>query len=195
MVCKRGFKMKNFKLLVLAGVVSLPLTVAANAADNNAYVPDEAATMTGFYLRGDLGANYLTSPVPANVWAFNAGGGFGYQFSDNFRADVTGNWTSNFNVAPGATLSTADVMGNVYLDWKNDSPITPYVGVGAGYGWVNRTGIGVNDQGVALGATAGVSMDMTSNLALDVGYHFKDIMITGDDAVDHSVTAGLRFKF
>ncbi|MDE2444662.1 MAG: porin family protein [Alphaproteobacteria bacterium] len=187
--------MKFFKLMMLAGVVTLPLAVAAQAADNNAYVPSEASTMTGFYLRGDLGANYLTSPAPANVWAFNGGGGFGYQFSDNFRADVTGNWTSNYNVAPGATLSTADVMGNVYFDWKNDSPITPYVGVGAGYGWVNRAGIGVNDQGVAIGATAGVSMDMTNNLALDVGYHFKDIMIAGDDAVDHSVTAGLRFKF
>lgn len=187
--------MKSFKLILLAGVVSLPLVMSAHAADNNAYVPDEASTVTGFYLRGDVGAGYLTSPAPANVGAFTAGGGFGYQFNDNFRADVTGNWTSNYNVAPGATLSTTAVLGNIYYDWKNDSPITPYVGVGAGYGWVNRAGIGVNDSGVALGLNAGVSLDMTSNLALDVGYHFRDIMITGDDAAEHSVTAGLRFKF
>ena len=187
--------MKSFKLVLLAGVVSLPFMAVAQAADNNADVPSEASTMTGFYLRGDVGAGYLTSPGPANVAAFTGGGGIGYQFSDNFRADVTGDWTSNYNVAAGATLSTAAVMGNVYFDWKNDSPITPYVGVGAGYGWVNRAGIGVNDQGVALGATVGASLDMTSNLALDVGYHFRDTMIAGDDAIEHTVTAGLRFKF
>ena len=70
-----------------------------------------------------------------------------------------------------------------------------HVGVGAGYGWVNRAGLGVSDQGIALGATVGASLDMTSNLALDVGYHFRDTMISGDDAIEHSVTAGLRFKF
>ena len=157
--------MKFVKLIMLASVVSLPFVVGAQAADNNADVPSEASTMTGFYLRGDIGASYLTSPGPANVGAFTGGGGVGYQFNDNFRADITGDWTSNYNVAPGATLSTTAVMGNVYYDWKNDSPITPYVGVGAGYGWVNRAGLGVNDSGVALGATAGVALDMTSNLA------------------------------
>lgn len=187
--------MKNLKLVLLAGVVSLPFVVSAHAADNNAYVPDEASTMTGFYLRGDVGADYLTSPAPANVWGVVGGGGIGYQFNDNFRADVTGSWNTNYNVAPGATLNTAAVMGNIYYDWKNDSPITPYIGVGAGYGWVNRAGLGVNDSGVALAATVGASLDMTSNIALDVGYHFRDIMITGDDATEHSVTAGLRFKF
>lgn len=187
--------MKNFKIVLLVGVVSLPFMASAQAADNNAYIPPETSTMTGFYLRGDIGASYLTSPGPADVGAFTGGGGVGYQFNDNFRADVTGNWTSNYSVAPGATLSTTAVMGNVYYDWKNESPITPYVGVGAGYGWVNRAGLGLSDQGVALGATVGASLDMTSNLALDVGYHFRDTMISGDDAIEHSVTAGLRFKF
>ncbi len=187
--------MKNFKIVLLAGIVSVPFVVAAQAADYESPVPSEAATTTGFYLRGDIGGSYLTSPGPANVGAFTGGGGIGYQFNDNFRADVTGDWTSNYSVAPGATLSTTAVMGNVYYDWKNDSPITPYVGVGAGYGWVNRAGFGVNDSGIALGATVGASLDMTSNLALDVGYHFRDTMITGDDAIEHSLTAGLRFKF
>ena len=187
--------MNYLKLILWAGVVSLPLAAQAQAADNNAYVPDEVSTMTGFYLRGDVGANYLTSPAPANVWSWVGDAGVGYQFNDNFRMDVTGSWNTNYNVAPGATLSTAAVMGNVYYDWRNESPITPYVGVGAGYGWVNRTGIGMNDSGVALGVNAGVSLDMTSSLALDVGYHFRDIMITGDDAAEHSLTAGLRLKF
>jgi opacity protein-like surface antigen len=187
--------MKCFKSILLAGIVSLPFMVSAQAADNGADIPSEASTTTGFYLRGDVGGSYLTSPGPANVFAFTGGGGIGYQFDDNFRADITGSWTSDYNVAPGATLNTRAVMGNIYYDWKNDSPITPYVGVGVGYGWVNRSGLGVNDSGIALGATVGASLDMTTNMALDVGYHFRDTMITGDDAVEHSVTAGLRFKF
>lgn len=187
--------MKSLKLILLAGVVTLPFTVGAKAADNNAYVPPEASMTSGLYVRGDFGGNYLTSPAPANVWGWDGGAGIGYQFNDNFRADVTGNWSTNYNIAPGSTLSTSAVMGNIYFDWKNDSAFTPYVGVGAGYGWAKGTGVGVNDSGIALGATAGIAMDMTSNVALDVGYHFRDIMITGDDVAEHSVTAGLRFKF
>ena len=187
--------MNSFKSILLAGVVSLPMVMSAHAADDNADVPSDISTMTGFYLRGDIGANYLTSPAPANVWGWVGTAGAGYQFNDNFRMDVTGSYNTNYNIAPGATLSTTAVMGNIYYDWKNDSPITPYVGVGAGYGWATGTGGGVNGNGVALGLNAGVSLDMTSNLALDVGYHFRDIMITGDDPVEHSLTAGLRFKF
>ena len=187
--------MKSFKLILLAGVVSLSFVVGAQAADNNAYVPSETSSLTGFYLRGDVGASYLTSPGPADVWAWTGSGGIGYQANDFLRMDVTGEWGSNYNVAPGATLSTTAVMGNVYYDWKNSSPITPYVGAGLGYGWVNRAGLGVNDSGIALGLNAGVSMDMTTNLALDVGYHFRNINVAASDPVEHSVTAGLRFKF
>ena len=187
--------MKSVKVILVAGAVLMPFAISAQAADNNADVPSDASTMSGFYLRGDLGANYLTSPGPADVWGLDGGVGVGYQMNDNARFDVTGNWTNNYNIAPGATLSTTAVMGNIYYDWKNDSPITPYIGIGAGYGWATGTGGGVNANGIALGATAGASLDMTSNLALDVGYHFRDIMITGDDPVEHSLTAGLRFKF
>jgi opacity protein-like surface antigen len=190
--------MNIFKTVLLAGLVSLPLVsfsgVAARAADADPYVPSEVAATSGFYLRGDAGASFLNWSGGTDDTSWVAGGGFGYRFNDYFRADLTGDWSGNYSIAPGAKLDTAIVLGNVYFDWKNDSMFTPYVGAGIGYGWAS--GAGFNDsEGIAAGLAAGVSVDMTTNLALDVGYRFRDIMISGDDPMEHQVTAGIRFKF
>jgi opacity protein-like surface antigen len=40
-----------------------------------------------------------------------------------------------------------------------------------------------------------LSADVMSNLAVDVGYKFRDIGIGGSDTMEHQVSAGLRFKF
>jgi opacity protein-like surface antigen len=87
------------------------------------------------------------------------------------------------------------VLGNIYYDMKNSTMFTPYVGVGAGYGWVNGTGSVTDKSGFALGATAGLSVDLTSNIAIDTGYHFQDIMVSGSDIQEHRVMTGLRFSF
>ncbi len=186
--------MNILKSVVLAGVVALPMSFAAQAADNNPVVPSELSTMSGFYLRGDLGASFLTWSGGNNDTAWVAGGGVGYQFNDFLRMDMTVDHTGQYSIAPGAKIDTTAVMGNVYLDWKNDTAFTPYVGGGIGYGWVKGPGF-KDDKGLALGLAAGVSVDMMSNLALDVGYRFRDIGISGPDTMEHQVTAGLRFKF
>jgi opacity protein-like surface antigen len=185
--------MNILRTVLLAGLVSFPM-VAAQAADANPDVPSEVATTTGFYLRGDAGASFLNWSGGSNDTSWVAGAGVGYQFNDNFRADLTGDWSGDYSIAPGAKLNTQVVLGNVYFDWKNDSMFTPYVGGGLGYGWAS--GVGFNDdKGFAAGLAAGVSVDMTNNLALDVGYRFRDIMINGTDPKEHQVTAGIRFKF
>ena len=111
------------------------------------------------------------------------------------RADVTADWSGDYRVAPGAEVSTTAVLGNLYFDWANDTMFTPYIGVGAGYGWVDGSGGAVDDDGFAVGAAAGVSIDLTNNLAVDTGYRFRDIMISGSDTKEHQVTMGLRFSF
>ncbi|MBK8769227.1 MAG: porin family protein [Rhizobiales bacterium] len=186
--------MKMFKILMLAGVVLAPVAVSAQAADLD---PPPAAdpAMMGVYLRADAGWSFLQWSGGADDSAFVAGGGVGYRFSDNVRADVTADWSGNYKVAPGAELSTTTVLGNVYYDFANDSMFTPYVGVGAGYGWANGSGGAVDDSGLALGAAAGVSVDLTNNLAIDAGYRFRDIMISGSDTKEHQATVGLRFSF
>jgi opacity protein-like surface antigen len=187
--------MKLFKTLLLAGVVALPLSVAARAADIAPDVPSEVeTTQMGAYIRGDIGWSFLEWSGGADDNAFVAGGGVGYQFNDMFRADVTADFTGDYKIAPGAEISTTTVLGNAYLDFSNDTMFTPYVGAGVGYGWVNGSGVSDKD-GLAVGLATGVAVDLTNNLAVDVGYRFRDIMVKGSDTMEHQATVGLRFKF
>ncbi len=186
--------MKFLKMVILAGLVSAPMLSVAQAADANAFVPSEVSTTSGFYLRGDAGASFLNWSGGDDDTTFVAGGGFGYQFNDNFRADMTADFSGDYSIAPGAKLDTTILLGNVYFDLKNDSMFTPYVGGGLGYGWAQGSGY-KDDSGFAAGLAAGVSVDMTTNLALDVGYRFRTIMVNGNDPREHQVTAGIRFKF
>jgi opacity protein-like surface antigen len=187
--------MNMFKVILLAGVVVLPLSVSARAADIAPDVPSDIATsQMGLYLRGDVGGSFLKWSGGKDDSTFVLGGGIGYQYSDMFRTDLTADFTGKYKIAPGAEISTTTLLGNAYLDFANDTMFTPYVGAGVGYGWVN--GKGVKDKsGLALGAAAGVSVDLTSNLSVDVGYRFRDIMVSGKDTHEHQGTIGMRFKF
>jgi opacity protein-like surface antigen len=190
-----GFFMKVFKLVLLAGIAVLPFAAAAQAADM-APLPDvtvEDNEVTGLYLRGDLGWSFLEWSGGSDDSAFVLGGGVGYQFNENMRADLTADWAGNYDVAPGADMSTTTVLGNLYFDWANDSAFSPYVGAGIGSGWVDDAP--GNDSGIAYGLAAGVSMGLTDNIDLDVGYRFRDIMISGSDPMEHQVSAGIRFNF
>jgi opacity protein-like surface antigen len=188
--------MKMFKMVLLAGAVLLPMSAVARAADIAPDVPSDVATSQyGMYLRADAGWSFLRWSGGADDDAFVFGGGLGYQFTDMFRADLTADWAGKYTVAPGAKLSTTTVLANGYIDFANDTMFTPYVGAGAGYGWVNGSGTAPDDSGFAVGLAAGVAVDLTSNLAVDVGYRFRDTMITGPDVKEHQATVGLRFKF
>ena len=183
--------MNNFKVMLLAAAVLMPLSGVVMAADIDPVVPvDDVATM-GLYLRADAGWSMLDFAGDDN--AYVAGLGVGYQYNDYFRTDMTGEWSGKYNVAPGASISTRAIMGNAYFDIANDSMFTPYVGVGAGYGWVNGSGTAVDDSGLVLGAAAGVAVDLTNNIALDVGYKMRDFIVAGNNPMEHAVTAGLHF--
>ena len=188
--------MKAFRIILLAGLAVVPFTVIAQAADI-APVPNvtaEDSEAIGLYLRGDLGWSFLDWSGGDDDNALVVGGGVGYQFNDNMRADVTLDWAGDYNVAPGADMSTTTVLGNLYFDWANDSIFTPYIGAGLGYGWVNDAPSG-DDSGIAYDLAAGVSMDLTDNVAVDLGYRFRDTMISGSDPTEHQVSAGVRFSF
>ena len=185
--------MNNFKVILLAAVVLLPLSGVAMAADIDPVVPAEDVSSLGLYLRADAGWSMLN--FVGNDNAYTAGLGVGYQYNDYFRTDITGEWSGKYNVAPGAAISTRAIMGNAYFDLANDTVFTPYVGVGAGYGWVNGSGTAVDAKGMVLGAAAGVAVDLTNNIAIDVGYKMRDFIVAGNNPVEHAVTAGLRFKF
>ena len=186
--------MKVFKISLLASLLSLPVAVSAQAADLQPEVTAAESEAMGFYLRGDLGWSFLEWSGGSDDSAVSFGGGVGYQFNPNMRADVTADWAGDYGVAPGADMSTTTVLGNLYFDWANDSAFTPYVGAGLGYGWIDDTPSG-SDSGIAYGLAAGVSMGLTDNIDLDVGYRFRDVMISGSDPQEHQISAGVRFNF
>jgi outer membrane autotransporter protein len=187
--------MKMFKMILAAGVVALPLAASAQAADmGGGYAAPESEAM-GLYLRGDIGWSFLEWSGGADDSALLLGGGVGYRYNDNFRTDLTVDWAGKYDVAPGAKLSTTTVLGNMYFDWANSSAFTPYIGAGLGYGWANGTGGAVDDSGLAMGLAAGVAVDLTSNVAVDAGYRFRDIMVNGPDTKEHQATIGLRYSF
>jgi opacity protein-like surface antigen len=187
--------MNMFKMMMLATVVALPLSVSAMAADIAPDVPSDIETSNmGLYLRGDVGGSFLNWSGGSDDEAFVGGGGIGYQYNDMFRMDVTADWAGKYQIAPGAEISTTTVLGNAYIDFANDTMFTPYIGAGVGYGWVDGKGT-PNKDGLAIGAAAGVAVDLTSNLAIDVGYRFRDIMVSGSDTKEHQATVGMRFKF
>jgi opacity protein-like surface antigen len=189
--------MKTLKSLLLASVIAAPLAVQAQAADlgTDDSSPVTDSTMIGLYLRGDVAWSFLDVNGLNDDDTWVAGGGVGYQFSDFIRADITGDMSGDYQVAPGAEISTTAVLGNVYFDWANDSMFTPYVGAGIGYGWVDGSGTAVDDDGIALGAAAGVAVDITNNLALDAGYRYRNIDVSGDNVQEHQAAVGFRFKF
>jgi opacity protein-like surface antigen len=191
---KRGDHMSRIKTILLAAAVLLPVAGVARAADYTPPAEQVDATTMGMYLRGDLGASWLRSKGYSKDNAFALSGGVGYQYTDYLRGELAVDWSGKYKVAPGAKLSTTAVMGNVYFDVKNDSMFTPYVGAGLGYGWVRGSGVN-KDSGLAFGANAGVSVDLTSNLAVDVGYRFRDIAVKGPDPREHQIMTGIRFKF
>jgi opacity protein-like surface antigen len=184
--------MNTIQKVMLAGLVAMPFATSAHAADAEMPLPqvEPVASDIGMYLRGDIGASLLRWGGGKDDEGMALGGGVGFKASDFFRTDLTLDYNGNYNVGGGKKISSTAVMGNAYFDWANDSLFTPYVGVGVGYNWVKN-----NPNGVALAAMAGVAVDLNENLAIDVGYKFRDTMAKGPDVKEHILSAGLRFKF
>ena len=185
--------MKAFKTLLIAAVIAVPAASMAQAADLGAPVTESEAM--GLYLRGDVGMSFLEWDGGSDDSAWVFGGGIGYQYNENMRADLTVDWSGKYDVGAGSKLSNTTVLGNLYYDFANSSAFTPYVGAGVGYGWVSDTPLNGKESGLAFGLAAGASVDLTDSLALDVGYRFRDTMIKGANPMEHQVTAGIRFSF
>jgi opacity protein-like surface antigen len=160
--------------------------LAAHAADYDPpifvdeapeYVPVEVGS--GWYLRGDVGYAFDVSLGDVSYTAYNPvddinssasftsasldgnvtwGGGFGYRFTDYFRADATvdgfradfnGSTVSDLPCDPfdledttcrsdnGSEVSAVSVMANGYVDLGTYVGFTPYVGGGLGMSYVS----------------------------------------------------------
>jgi opacity protein-like surface antigen len=166
--------------------LGLVVCAAAPAFAADAYAPEAPVTASGWYIRGDAGWSWLNTDDEDDS-GFVLGGGVGYQFNDNLRTDLRGDWAG---IGSDDTSFTT-VLGNVYFDIPTDTIITPYLGAGVGYGWAETSGD--DDDGVAFGLMAGVEVNLTENLSADVGYRYRQIL--SEEVNDHEALVGLRYGF
>lgn len=214
----------NFRGTILAGTAAILLSsVSVLAADlggmkggsiKDGYIPAEPqhhGRLTGLYLRGDftwasqdLGSIHeppaydLHSTSIDTTTAF--GGGVGYYFSKNVRADFTYDWRREADVRGTVSDTHATVQGerqfgvksavglfNVYYDFDIRSHFTPYIGVGLGFAR-NTTSAGnvavtcatdcvatfegATEWSAAGALMAGFSARLHDRLHFDAGYRF-----------------------
>ncbi len=185
--------MKSYQMSVLGAAMLALAGTAAQAADEESVTPETYQAM-GLYLRADAGWSFLEWAGGDDDSAFAVGGGVGYRFNENLRADVRLDYGGEYSVAPGADMSVTTVLGNLYFDIPTDTAFTPYVGAGLGYGWASIDNASDKD-GVAYGLMAGVGIDLSENITIDAGYRFRDVVTSGSDPMEHQVLTGLRFEF
>jgi opacity protein-like surface antigen len=183
--------MRRFGLAMIVAATALTMSQAAQAADP--YVPAEPEVVPSWYLRGDIGWSFLEWSGGDDDSAIALGAGIGYRFNENFRVDVRGDFAGDYDV--GVTdLDVWTILANGYFDIPTGTMLTPYLGAGIGYGWVNASP-GGDDDGVAFALMGGASIDLSSTTAIDLGYRFRDVMISGSDTQEHQILGGIRFSF
>ncbi|MFA5123427.1 OmpA family protein [Zavarzinia sp.] len=143
---------------------------------------------------------------------FGGGALFGYDYGA-IRAEAQVDYRSFSNngyknaTVDGASVGTypADgqtgilaTMGNVLYEYENSSPVTPYVGVGLGAGWVFADG--GHDAGFAYQGIVGAKVGLGGPVAAFVDYRYLGVTNVKSANLDGSVTeqnlqAGLIYTF
>ena len=179
--------MGSLKVYAMAGFLAVATSVTARAADllPPPPAPEPVADIGGgWYLRGDVGVSKydggkfqsLGSPGTTDIQHDYGSGGFagvgvGYQFTDWFRADVTGEyrfstgWSGtdnqlytnagfliNGNEKFNGNYSAAVVLLNGYFDLGTWWGFTPFVGGGVGYAYSWLSGFDTSTQNYYVGA-------------------------------------------
>lgn len=171
----------------------------------------------GFYLRLDSGASF-SRPAAQEVGndvgtAGIVGLGVGYRFTPYLRGDVTLSYRDGYaidssKVMEGLTYhSTGRVdsvagLASLYVEPYRFGVVRPYLGGGVGFarnrvGDVSVTVLDYNgtleggaNTSFAWQGAVGVGVDLTPNLALDVGYRYVDLGegVTGSHVDFHQWT-------
>jgi opacity protein-like surface antigen len=224
-------------LLMACALVSGPVT-GATAADFR-FPPEPVVAVPSaipvpdyntWYLRGDVGFSFNEEPDLSQAGvpffgvdlddSWSIGGGFGYNFRDNIRGDVTvdhrfeadlvGTNASTAAVSRTSLVSTV-VLANLYYDFSDWNNFTPYLGGGVGLSYNEidvQTGTTIADKSVSLAAAAmaGLSYHFGNEWMLDAGYRFLYLgdaktkstatasSLNIDDIYSHELRVGFRYE-
>ena len=213
------------KAIIVAAALTLGQTTTANAADllppvvAPVPIPEPVSAPGAFYLRSFIGmTNHEVDDITNEFIAqgnftiidldFDSspfiGLGFGYEYSDKFRFDVTGEYRgkSDFTgldtYTDGANFFTNEYtarksewlfLANGYWDIGTWHGFTPYVGAGIGTAAISIDGfkdVNLVNNGLAFASDntewnfawalhAGFSYDLTDDLKFDFGYRYTDL--------------------
>lgn len=234
--------MSRPSIFAIVGAAASIFTVAAHAADapEPFFTPAQPVLVqefaSGWYIRGDIGyrlnsvggastlfADPITSSSINDTAVFGGGGGYKAGW---FRADLTvdysGRATFNADVAsvPAGTLATkiemVTTLANIYADLGTWWGFTPYVGIGAGAGYMRTVefyqngvlipGEKTDKWNFAWAAIAGMSYRIGANLLADASYRYLDLgdavtavnvagnQLTVKDITAHEFRIGLRYN-
>jgi opacity protein-like surface antigen len=107
-------------------------------------------------------------------------------------------------------ISALGFLANIYYDFKNTSPFTPYIGGGIGFAtiYVSQGTSNLNllwfeddDTVFAYQLGAGVGYDVSKNWTIDLGYRYfgtSDPQFGNQFKADfgsHNVSLGARYRF
>lgn len=219
--------MKRGTMIVMAAAVlalaGCTCTTPTRAADLRGAAPAPLAPpvlaedfSSGWYVRGDFTAS-LPAAFRDGRMANAYGGGFGVGFKYKWaRFDTVVDLRSSAVVtdfAPAAVgrfgVSSQTVLANAYLDLGPLGPLSPYIGAGVGVARVQSAVgtagfTGATRWNVAFAAMAGVTIDLTPQMKLDVGYRYIQMGSARIDdlagsyrvpATSHEIRIGLRYMF
>jgi outer membrane immunogenic protein len=205
------------RMRVFAVVCMMALSAtAASAADGRPYVGISAgvfmptdSNVSDFSGSGNLEYDTGYSISGTGGFAFNNGlrleGELTYKQADTDKVTVFG-----FSGPVNSDIAALGFLANIYYDFKNSSPVTPYIGGGIGFatlylsqgtdntgGWFWSED---DDTVFAYQLAAGVAFDVSKNVAIDLGYRYfgtSDPQFGQLDAEfgSHNLLVGARFKF
>jgi opacity protein-like surface antigen len=156
---------------VLVGLLPSSFAFSADYGTRYGYPPPPVEIGSGWYLRGDLGYRLYASPGmsfdgtaltgTSGAGAISFGGGFGYQFSEGFRGDLTADFalpasfrgtiagacSGGSDCIQSVDVSATTVMANAYWDLATVGSVTPYVGAGVGLAYLTTSGSSALDEG------------------------------------------------
>jgi hypothetical protein len=195
-VTKKEKVMKNTLASLLVSVAMVGTAVAADLpskAAPAAPAPAASSVADGFYLGGNLGANYTKfDNLSTNKMPYTIGAVGGYEWNRYFRTEATFDYTSK------QTLTTKEkgetVFGNAVVQYPVGFGFTPYAlaGVGEGFdAWGNKKG----DAHTLYNIGGGVRYAISKNIELDGRYRYVNAFSGVKFENNNVVTFGANYKF
>ena len=203
-------------------LLSLPAAFLLSAL----LLPTKAAAQEGgAYLEVHLGSAFVKdipafgSEVKLNA-GYTTGGALGYRIGAArietevaYRHNELDDFEGMAPAAPGPATTDGDIsawslMGNVYLDFRNRSPVTPFIGAGAGAVEISREAAVIGgrflsdheETGFAYQFMAGAGWDLTEKVSLNLAYRYfsaPDSEVLGQDSDyrSHNALVGVKLSF